>query len=193
MNNVYVAIAFVVLFCGDVFGQGTLSSIGRVETVEGTGTGFVVDPDPETPGFQVWTAGHVVSEVGENVAIRFDVGKSSERLYAGVVIKRRFDSQVDAAIVEVKFGEQKQPLEIGNSTRGAEHYYAGYSGFGFRGLRIIASSRRLSFGGRLWSPESRAGESGSPVWNKSGVIAVVVAKTGRMTITQPISDWLSLR
>lgn len=204
MKNVTLQLFVILCFALPVYSQdaerSTLSSIGRVETVEGanfgTGTGFVareIETDSGT-SYEVWTAAHVVERVGQQVSIRFDVGSENEKLVVGVVTYRKYDSEHDAAVIECEGDPPRHVLRIASSEVGDVAYFAGYSGrYRWRAIRIIASSIRGIGGVRLFVPESSPGESGAPVWTSNGVSGVVTAYTEtavKRLMMHPISHWV---
>lgn len=180
---------------GGCYAQSTLSSIGRVETTSGSGTGFIASEDQasDTPTYEIWTAGHVVDRVGQNVAVRFDAGRKGETLVVGTVTYRKYEGEYDAAIIECQGKPPRSVLRIANAEAGDVAYFAGYSSrFRWRALRIVSATAAWCGRNRFWVPPPSQGESGAPVWTEAGVHGVVTGfvTANRRMIMHPISQWI---
>lgn len=174
------------------------SNVPRIETDSGRGSGFVVDVGAGKT--EVWTNGHVVDRVGQEVTLRFAADTPNESTAKGTVAWRRFEEGIDAAKIIIEAEIDVQPFRIRVGSNGDDVITdlvatAGYP-LGNRGYSVILSEypKRDFNRVKAYLPSAIPGQSGSPIVNGAGEVTHVVtlyAKVGREKFggAMPISDW----
>ena len=174
--------------------SNAFDGICRIETDSGRGSGFVV---AKAAGkFEVWTNAHVAGQVGQRIVARFNVGRSSERAFKGVVSWAEYSSSVDASKLIVVGDYGGDVFRISDCSSCGVISVTGGHPLGLRSYAIALSPfSEADFGEvRAYRPPSIEGQSGSPIVNESGeVIGVVTLRMGKgknaVGGMLPISQW----
>lgn len=168
--------------------------IVRVETNDSRGSGFIVAS--EAKRFEVWTNGHVTGKVGSYVTIKTNAGTSTEEVFKGKVVWRRYGNGWDAAKVICRGGFAGAVLRVCDDDCRGELFATSGHPLGGRGYCISLTPKTgRSFGiVTAYLPASIPGQSGSPVVSVKGeVIGVVTYRSGigRDAVggMLPISQW----
>jgi tetratricopeptide (TPR) repeat protein len=159
----------------------------RIAVEKGNGSGILLQKDGDV--YTVLTAAHVVK--GESAG-QLTIMTADDKQYKAIEV-RRYQGDVDLAIVRFRSADSYQLAELGDSNKlvgGMDIYVAGFPAptrvitepvFVFRRGQVVANSKRVFKDGYalLYDNPTLPGMSGGPILDEAGKVVAIHGKGDR--------------